>query len=406
METKIETKEQEKFDFLSPTNWVYHDQIVEKVLEGDYINIKPYCAEFVTTANCSNRCPSCSYELIKKLTGVWERNDFKDPESHMQGFEFARDLLDKVIDSGVKGIIFTGGGEPFLFKRLEDLVAHATERNCDSVVYTNGNAVSERRINKTLEASPKLVRVSLNCGTEEIYDMFHKPLAKGALNRTLNTIETLARGSLNRDETKIGVGVIMNEVNKGDLVETANRIREIVDKTGGGVDFMMYRPCFDNYTDHQLAKDLLNEAYETVETGVKKVLKDTDVNVINVKCRYDALKKNTRNYDKCRGTGLYAEVAPSGKLYSCCDRNLNPKYEFGDLTKNSFDEIWQSKEREKVLDYVNSRSCIMCPPGCKPHETNIQFEQIERLRKDGRMCEVEKKIYEQGVTQKSKMVNF
>jgi len=406
METQIKTKELDDLNFLSPTNWVFHDHIVEKVLEGDYQGIKPYCAEFVATANCSNRCPSCSYKLIKKLTGVWERNDFRDPESHMQGVEFGKEMLDKVIDAGVRGIIFTGGGEPFLFRGLEDLVGHATKRNCDSVVYTNGNAVSEKRIYKTLEASPKLVRVSLNCGTDEIYDSFHRPLSGGALKRTLNTIETLARGSLNNDETKIGVGVIMNEVNKNDLVETANRIREIVDKTSGGVDFVMYRPCFDNYTDHQLANDLLDEAYETVETGVKNVLKDTGVDVINVKCRYDALKEDTRNYKECRGTGLYAEVAPSGKLYSCCDRNLNPKYEFGDLTKNSFDEIWQSENREKVLDYVNSRACIMCPPGCKPHETNIQFEQIEKLRKNGGIGEVEKKLCKQGQGKKPKMVNF
>jgi len=406
MKTEIKIKEQDKLDFLSPTNWVFHDDIVEKVLEGDYMNIKPYCAEFVPTTNCSNRCPSCSYELIKKLTGVWERNDFKDPESHMQSVDFAKEMLDKIIDEGVKGIIFTGGGEPFLFRGLEDLVAHVTKRNCDSVIYTNGNAVSEARIYKTLEASPKLVRVSLNCGTDEVYDLFHQPLAKGALNRTLRTIETLARGSLNKEETKIGVGVIMNEVNKGDLVETGKRIREIVDKTGGGIDFVMYRPCFDNYTDNQLTKDLLDEAYETVEIGVKGILKDTDVNVINVKCRYDALKENTRNYGECRGTGLYAEVGPSGKLYNCCDRNLNPKYELGDLTKNSFSEIWQSGNRDKVLDYVNSRSCIMCPPGCKPHETNIQFKQIENLRQKGKIGEVERKLRKHAKSQKPKMVNF
>jgi len=396
----------EKISFLSPTNWVFDNWIVGKVLKGDYRNIMPYSAEFVATANCSNRCPTCSYKLVKKLTGVWERNDFKDPESHMQSVGFAKEMLDKIIDKGVKGIIFTGGGEPFLFKGLEKLVAHVTQRGCDSVVYTNGNAVSEKRIYETLEASPKLVRVSLNCGTEKIYDEFHRPLSKGALQRTLKTIETLAKSSLKNKKTEIGIGVIMNKVNTEDLTETANRIREITDKTKGGISFVVYRPCFDNYCNNQVTTDLLDKAYETVETKVKDILKNTDVKVVNVKCRYDALKRNTRNYTKCRGMGLYAEVSPSGKLFSCCDRNLNPKYELGDLTENSLDEIWKSEKREKVIDFVNSRACAVCPPGCKPHETNRQFEQIEKLRKKGAIKKVQKWIDKQKQNQKPRMVNF
>ena len=48
----------------------------------------------------------------------------------------------------------------------------------------------------------------------------------------------------------------------------------------------------------------------------------------------------------------------------------------------------------------------MCPPGCKPHETNIQFEQIENLRQKGRIGEVERTLRKQAKSQKPIMVNF
>jgi len=130
----------DKMRFLFPSNWIFHDQIVEKVLEGDYFGIMPYCAEFVTTMNCSNRCEiPCGYKLQKIMEEVWEKNNSQNPRVHMQNIEFAKNLLDRLINGGVKGMIFTGGGEPFLFKGLEDLVARASEQGVDSVVYTNGN---------------------------------------------------------------------------------------------------------------------------------------------------------------------------------------------------------------------------------------------------------------------------
>ena len=146
--TEAKHKHSDGIGFLAPLNWIWHDSIVEKVLTGDYNNIPPVCAEFDATLNCSNRCNICGYDLVKKLEGTWIRNNFKDPEAHMQSFGLAQDLLDKLIDSGIKGLIFTGGGEPFMFQGLEDLIAHATFRKADSAVYTNGNYLTEKRTRK------------------------------------------------------------------------------------------------------------------------------------------------------------------------------------------------------------------------------------------------------------------
>ena len=226
-----------KIKHLAPNNWIFHPQIVSKVLEGRYSEIMPYSGEFVTTLNCTNRCVfPCSFVEQRVIEGISKKNDFRNQRTHIQGLDFAKNLMDKVIDSGVKGIIFTGGGEPFLFKDLENLMSYAVKKGADTVLYTNGNATSEKRIKKVAEAGPLLVRVSLNAGTEEVYNKLHNPLSnQGAFYRALKTIEWLAESSLQNPKMNTGVGVVINEINKHDLVESAKRIKEIVKRTGGGV---------------------------------------------------------------------------------------------------------------------------------------------------------------------------
>lgn len=405
-----EKKDDDGIRYLSPENWVFHPDVVKKVIEGKYNKIKPYSAEFDATLNCSNRCTKCAYKYTKNCEHcrfVWIRNNFSNPEVHMQSFDFAKNLLDKLIDGGIKGVIFTGGGEPFLFKGLEELVAHATERSIDSVNYTNGNCVSRERIERLIEAQPLLVRVSLNAGTEEIYNKFHNPLDEdGAFERCLKTIEYLAQGSILNPRMSVGVGIVINKINQNDLVESAKRVREITEKTGGGIEFITYRPEFDYYDNEQLPEDLLKKTYDIVEQDVRRVLEGTKIRLSNVTCRYEALMQDTRTYKECRGTGLYAELAPNGNLYFCCDRHFNEEYLIGDLKQDSLFDIHFGKQRLRVLNFINENKCGVCPPACKSHEINKQFQKIEELRAKNELYKVELWIKELQKRPVPKMVNF
>lgn len=395
-------------NFLNPENWIFHKSIVDKVLAGDYMGIRPYSAEFVTTLNCTNRCRGpCSYCLQRMNEGIQAKNDFKNQEVHMPGLEFAKGLMDKLIDGGIKGIIFTGGGEPSLFRNLEDIMMYTAEKKVDFVFYTNGNSISNSRIIKIAETAPKLVRISLNCGTKEGYNHFHNPAnPENAFTNTLSTIESFARESIKNPNIKLGVGFIINQDNWTEIPQTALRLREIIDKTGGGISFAAYRPAFNYCGTKQTDPKIIDQAYELVESKVRKILNNSGIDVANVKCRYEAVKGEERGYQLCRASGLFAELGPSGKLYSCCDRNCFRAFAIGDLKKNSLEEIYAGEERKVVMSYANNYSCTTCAIACKPHETNKQFEKIEQLRAKGEMYKVEAWIKEYDKRAKPKLVNF
>jgi len=398
----------DKIRFLNPNNWVFHEDIVKKVLAGKYEKITPYSAEFVPTLNCTNRCRGpCSYCLQRMCEGIATKNDFKNPKVHMQSLEFAKEMMDKLADGGIKGVIFTGGGEPSLFMGLEDLMAYTSGKGIDMVLYTNGNSWSEKRIERVAETSPLLVRVSMNCGTKEGYNRFHLPKdPKNAFENVQRFITNFAKQRKKNPEMIFGVSFIINKLNYLEIPATARRLKEIVEKTEGGIDFAIYRPAFNYYGTEQTPPKILDKAYNLIENEVRKILAGTSIKVLNIKCRYDALKGEERGYKICRAAGLFAELGPSGELHSCCDRNCFRPFAIGDLKKNNIPVIYSSPRRKEVMDYANDNECSTCPKACKPHETNKQFEKIEQLRAKGELYKVELWIEAYKKVEKPKMANF
>jgi MoaA/NifB/PqqE/SkfB family radical SAM enzyme len=326
----------------------------------------------------------------------------------MQDIGFAKEMIDKLEEGGLKGLTFTGGGEPTFFKGLGKIVNYTTKnKKIDAVVYSNGNCISKNVLEEILDAEPKLIRVSMNCGTKEIYNKFHNPInPKDAFQRCLSSIETFAKGAVENPKINFGVSYVINEINKNDIWNIGQRIKEIVERTKGGISFTVFRPAFDYYGGEQLNHPVLDYIYNEVEEKVRPVLEPLGVSVNNVKIRYDALKENTRNYTECRASGLYSELSPSGNMNLCCDRNCHRDYSFGNLKNNSLHNIFESKERKVMLDKLKETKCSECPPACKPHLTNNQFEEIERLRKIGEIDKVKLWINELRKIPPPVMVNF
>ncbi len=392
--------ESKSLGFLSPQNWIYHDSIVDKVIEGNYDDITPYTAEFVVTLNCPNRCGGCSidesiknggcgYAQAKEEKGVWQKNNFMRDDCHLQSTELGKLILNKLKEGGIKGITYTGGGEPFMYPYLEDLVYYTSSIGLDSVVYTAGNAVSPSRIKKMYESSPNLIRMSFNAGTPDVFNSQHNPFNKeNGYNHILNSLDTFAKLAHNYPDTDFAVAVLISEKNYHDLENIALRILETNDKYPGGIKFISIRPEFNYQGSFQPSLAISDQAWIDIEEKFRPILIDTGIRVDNIKCRYDALSLKKREYDICRATGLYAEVAPDGKMYHCCEKNCHEGWDIGDLKTQTVKEIYSSQRRFEIADdienYLNcNKSERSCPIVCKPHETNKQFECIEELREIG-----------------------
>ena len=60
-EIKLSERFGEHYGALVPTKWMYHEDPVEKLIEGNYWDISPITAQLVPTLNCTHKCYFCTY---------------------------------------------------------------------------------------------------------------------------------------------------------------------------------------------------------------------------------------------------------------------------------------------------------------------------------------------------------
>lgn len=340
--------------------------------------------EIVPSVLCPFRCPTCSYQYIKRQLGCWKRNVIT-PQT-LTNTDTLTQIIHRLAEGGVSLLVWTGGGEPIFYRGWLEGMQIARNLGMENALYTNGSLLTQEKIEKMIALNPLFVRVSLNCGDEYTHAMFHGYNHKGAhFERVKRNIELLAQAREQAGEkvrTDIGVAVIFNEVNVEGLPDVARVLQDIAERTSG-ISFVLYRPVYGYYGRNQVEPEVLDRGRELLETEVPAILKNTGIRPIVLWPRFEALEEKGRDYTHCRASGFFAEVGPDGKMYLCCERNLDPLVEIGDLMTQTVEEIWQSERRKRVLEFTYRTDFAVCPPFCKPHRINILFEQIEAYRERG-----------------------
>jgi len=99
-------------------------------------------------------------------------------------FEHERllDSLHQMAENGLKSVIIIGGGEPTTYFKFEEVIYFLKERNLQVAVVSNGSG--NRRILKCADAFTEgdWVRLSLDSGSDEVFQAMHKPKKKMTLD--------------------------------------------------------------------------------------------------------------------------------------------------------------------------------------------------------------------------------
>jgi radical SAM protein with 4Fe4S-binding SPASM domain len=297
------------------------------------------------------------------------------------------------------GIVW-GGGDPTANPWVYDAMHYARDRGLKSSFLTNGVFMD---VDKLLDIEPALVRVSLNCGTEETYRRFHG-YARGLdwFKRCIENMRLMARHKLERrSRTLFGVSLIIDERNMNDATIAAKLIRDIAEEAGqGSIDYAIFRPVLDyKHFDGEYARrcsDTNERARALVEEGgpVGETLETCGIPVVLVKDSFDS-PPPVYYYDvlksrDCLAHGWCGEIRHNGDIQLCSETYGNPEYTVGNVLQQPLIEIWRSDRRREVLRRINAKECFKtyCPHNSRGHHLNRLFHQIERLRAESRIDEV------------------
>ena len=381
--------------------WVHFPERLEAVMAGRYHDVRPLHFEGIFTLVCNFRCPHCSRRPTRTKWvegGTWDNSTPVNSLNtlSLEGLKAALDQIARMRSDEYIGVIW-GGGDPTSNPWVYDAMAYAKALGIRGSFLTNGVFLDVERV---LDMEPILTRVSLNCGTEDVYRRFHGyPKDWDYFPRALRSIRLFGRRKLERkSRTLFGISLIVDERNLDDVVAATDYVRQVeVEEGPGAIDYVIARPVMNySHFDHRFAavRDGTKErALDRILSQVRGRLDSCDVPLVLIKDSFDPPPSWDFYEDlgtDCLAYGWASEVRHNGDVQLCSDSYGNPEYTVGNLFEAPLTEIWRSNRRLETLARINKKECfrVQCPHNSRGHHLNRIFHQVERFRREGRIDEV------------------
>lgn len=333
---------------------VFHRENFTAVLQGRDQDVHPVSAEVVPSLECNFQCPDCTYT----------QNQSKERSKNSRRF-MSDETFDKIIKQsknlGIKSIIFTGGGEPFVHPRTTRYIEQALKEGYEVGVYTNGFNLNDKKISALVGLNPSFIRVSLN-GPDALThsEMFgysnraSRIVAEKTFDKVVQNIENLGREKLRQGASiTIGIGFILGRQNLHSLDKFANTLRQIYINSKGGVDYAAFRPKV-KYFDQGLKSpelqpdaDVFRFLGEQIDIEITDKLKDLPMQLIVGK---DGFRTLSLPFETSANVAAPWSVSfdYDGGLYVSSEHNGSQGYSAGNINSVELQKIWDSQLRKEL----------------------------------------------------------
>ncbi len=141
---------------------IHHPEVVKKI--RDESKVLPISLQVGPTSRCNLKCSFCPNA---------NRTDHED--LHVQDLIA---LLDSLVDMGLKTVEWTGGGDPTMYKDINEIIKVAATMGLEQGMITNGILLRDKITKRSLD-SLKWVRISVN--SLEYVKKIRLPEIKGTL---------------------------------------------------------------------------------------------------------------------------------------------------------------------------------------------------------------------------------
>ncbi len=287
---------------------------------------KPITAEIDPTNQCNYHCLGCAGGRFP------ERATFSESD--------LKHIIDK-LSSTIKGILFTGGGEPLFNKATPNAIVYAKSKGIDVGLITTGFFLNEKYrsgITEKILNNCQWLRISLDATDKQTYAN-RKVVPPINFDFVLDNIKNLVskKKELNSKCT-IGIAYL-----------TRNESYEELEK------FVLLAKSLDaDYAQFRPYHDVNNDISEQIEKT--KIYESDEFSVYYPKDKY---QKKKHNYDVCYGDEFRIVVSATGDLYPDCFTRGRDNFAYGNILTQSFEEIWNSEKRKKI--FANKLNQPNCP---------------------------------------------
>ncbi len=324
----------------------YHmERLVEWQKDND---VSPIYAEIGPTSICNHRCLMCGYEHLG------HKNQSLEYDKMME-------LVDALHQSGIRSIVFAGDGEPLLNKATIPAIQRATHLGIDCGLSTNGFLLDEN-MSEVLSGSLKWIRFSINGGNKKTYSLVHRT-SENAFDTVIRNVRRMAQiKSESGHKMTIGVQCVMLPENLDSISELAVIVKE------AGADYFVVKPYYPVDKISYKSDEIHSDAIKLLSHKLKGTANDyfsADIRILELESN-----SGERVYKKCYGINFIVIITSNGDVYSCLPHIGDERYKFGNIYENGFSEIWHSKRKKSVMEFIDISDKNSCQPNCRNHRIN------------------------------------
>jgi mycofactocin biosynthetic radical S-adenosylmethionine protein MftC len=251
-------------------------------------------------------------------------------------------LVDELAEMQVFQIHF-GGGEPFMYHGIWEVLERCRDRGLVMCVSTNGTLITQERTRRLAQLEPIYFQVSLDGGTPQTNDRIR---GQGVFERALRGLELLAAENLS---------LTVNSVLTRYSFDELDRLYEIAASFNSKLRVTRLRPSGRG----QDVWDELHPTREQYREFADWLQAHPDVLTADSFFHLNAFGNKLAGLDMCGAATATCCICPEGEVYPCAFFQA-PEFEAGNLHEHSFKEIWQHSSLFSFYRNMGGGACSGC----------------------------------------------
>ena len=293
----------------------------------------PISISFEPTTSCNLRCPECPSGLrsFTRATG-------------MLGQPLFQNVIDQLAPT-LSYLTFYFQGEPYLHPQFLDMVQYAASKNIYTATSTNAHYLKDENARLTVESGLDRLIISIDGTTQDTYQSYR---VGGSLERVIEGARNIIawKKKLKSKTPHVMFQFLVVKPNEHQIPEVYTLAKQI------GVDQVVLKTA--QIYDYANGSDLIPE-----QDQYSRYRKMNDGSY--------TIKNSLDNH--CWKMWHSCVITWDGKIVPCCfDKDAH--HVLGDLTKNSFEEVWNGDAYHSFrASLLRSRSeieiCKNCTEGTK-----------------------------------------
>lgn len=331
--------------------------------------IQPYPVhvQLIISDYCNQDCSFCAYRMSgyssNQLFKVIDQDgNINNNPKRMIPWEKLQEIIEDCKYMKVKAIQITGGGEPTLHPKFNELCELILESGIDLAVVTNGLLLNERRAKILSNAT--WIRISVDAGNAKTYS-----LIRNVPEKEFDIVEKNVKflSNIQNKRCCVGVGFVITKNNYIEIVDACKKFKD------WNIDNVRLSAVFQNDNEN-----FYEEIYDLILKNVKEatLIQNENFKVYNnFNSRYEDLKQRSPNYIKCGYMNFTTYIGGDQNVYTCCVNSYNSRGKIGSIADKSFKDLWDSTAKQQMFNQFDARDCSRC----MFNDKNLAIEKLLHL---------------------------